>query len=149
MEEFLRAVGEAAHVTVFHVLQPPPPSLLEQEGSEDPEEEDRLEQQLREHRRDWVRGKLAEADCAFRPILDRLSDASQQGKRASLKLLPADDDEDFFVFLKEEVASGGYDDVVVAHHAGSWLKGLFERTTAHRVERELKETKVKIVEVSS
>lgn len=149
VEKFLQALGEAARVTVFHVLEPVPPSLLEHEGSEDPEEEKRLARELREHRRDWIRGKLAEANRAFGPILDRLTDAGEQENRVSLKLLPADDEEDFFVFLKEEVASGGYDDVVVAHQSGSWLRGLFERSSAHRVERELEEANVKIVEVSS
>jgi hypothetical protein len=147
--EFLRSGGEVADLTLFHVLAPVPPSLLEHEGSENPHGEERLAERLRERRTTWIRDKLEEANQAFRPILSGLRTIGKAENRVSLKLLPAADDEDFFTFLRGEVSSGEYDDVVIAHRSHSWLRNLLKRCTLERVKQELEGLEVRIVELSA
>ena len=47
------------NVTLFHVLNPMPRELMEHGGSEDPETEHRLGEQLRKDQDEWVRAEGA------------------------------------------------------------------------------------------
>ena len=47
------------NVTLFHVLNPMPRELMEHGGSENPEMEDHLGEQLRKDQEDWLRAESA------------------------------------------------------------------------------------------
>ena len=145
---YLRAQGKALELTIFHVMEPFPPMLLEHEGSEDPHKEELLEAHMEERRRQWALAQLEKANREFQPLLETVKKAGGQGVGPNLKIVPSYLPEDLVPLLKLEAGSGAYDEVFIVTHAESWLKSLLNRTTADRVRRELPDLTVRIVSCS-
>ena len=69
-------------IYLFHVLPPFPPELLEFGGSENPQEEEALTQQLREDQAKWI----AQAKEAARPLFENAKAVLQQHHVAPHKI---------------------------------------------------------------
>jgi hypothetical protein len=143
--DYLRSQDQPAEVTIFHVMEPFPPSLLEHEGSEDPRGEEMLERRMEERRRAWAVEALSKSNRAFQPLLRKLRDLGQKGHLASLKIVPSYTPDDVLLFLKLEASSEPYEEVLIVHHSDSWVDQFLKRTTADRVRKELKSQNVRIV----
>lgn len=134
-------------LTIFHVLDPFPPVLLEHEGSEDPDEEEALEARMEERRRAWTMEHLGRANRAFQPLAERIREAG--GATPSLKIVPSYLPEDLVALLKLETGSQDYDEVLVVHHPESWFKTFLSRTTADRMRDEVAAADLRIVDCSA
>ena len=57
-------------IVLLHVLPPIPPELLEFGGSEDPQTEERLDEQLKKEQAQWI----AQAQQSAEPLLEKVKD---------------------------------------------------------------------------
>lgn len=121
-------------VTLFHVLRPMPRELMEHGGSEDPQIEEHLGEQLRKDQEDWVR---AEGVIEYPILLKALESLGKTGfplDRVTLKLGHERDIADTII---DEARNGGYGTIVASRHANRGAKRLFGNSVTDRLLREV------------
>lgn len=139
-ERALRYVGallcetREVNVTLFHVLNPMPRELMEHGGSEDPETEDHLGEQLRKDQEEWVQTEGAIEYPILEHALKRLGETGFPIDRVTLKFEHARDIADTIV---DEARAGGYGTIVVTRHGQAGTKRHFSSSITDRLLREL------------
>lgn len=123
-----------ASVTLFHVLNPMPRELMEHGGSEDPEVEDHLGQQLRKEQEEWVRAEGAIEYPILLRALERLGQTGFPIDRVTLKFGHERDIADTIV---DEAKAGAYGTIVVTRQGVSGTKRLFSSGITDRLIRDL------------
>lgn len=124
-EHAAQALGYVGHllrdardvqVTLFHVLKPMPREFLEHGGSEDPAEERRLAEALRQNQENWVRAETAIEYPILMNALELFGKTGFPLDRVALKI--GCEDSVAYTIL-DEARSGGYDTIVVSRHDSS------------------------------
>lgn len=121
-------------VTLFHVLNPMPRELMEHGGSEDPEVENHLGEQLRKDQEEWLRTEGAIEYPILVKALERLGQTGFPIDRVTLKFGYERDIADTIV---DEARAGSYGTIVVTRHGPAGGKRLFGSSVTDRLLRDL------------
>jgi len=121
-------------VTLFHVLNPMPRELMEHGGSENPETENHLGEQLRRDQEEWVRAEGAIEYPILMKALERLGQTGFPIDRVTLKFGHARDIADTIV---DEAKAGGYGTIVVTRRGPAGTKRFFGSGITDRLLRDL------------
>ena len=121
-------------VTLFHVLNPMPRELMEHGGSEDPETEDHLGEQLRKDQEEWLRAEGAIEYPILVTAMERLGQTGFPLDHVTLKL---GYERDIADSIMDEARAGGYGTVVVTRHGPMGGKRLFSSGIIDRLVRDL------------
>ena len=122
------------NVTLFHVLNPMPRELMEHGGSENPEMEDHLGEQLRKDQEDWLRAESAIEYPILVIAMERLGQTGFPLDHVTLKL---GHERDIADRIMDEARAGGYGTVVVTRHGPAGTKRLFSSGIIDRLLRDL------------
>ncbi|MBA5863358.1 MAG: hypothetical protein GDA65_11700 [Nitrospira sp. CR1.1] len=131
--ELLRDIPEVK-VTLFHVLNPMPRELMEHGGSENPETEDYLGQQLRKEQEEWVR---AEGALEYPILMNALAQLGQTGFPLDHVTLKLGYERDIADSIMDEARAGGFGTVVVTRYGPTGTKRLFSNRITDRLVRDL------------
>jgi nucleotide-binding universal stress UspA family protein len=138
----LRANPDAM-VTLFHVLKPMPRALLEHGGSEDPDTESRLREQLRTEQRRWTMEEQ-EAECS---VLEQARKALMEtGFDPTHVRLKFGHEEDVARNILEEAMLGGHGTIALGRHGTSRMKRFLGGGVTDQVVRDAKGIAVWIVD---
>ncbi|MCP9439766.1 MAG: universal stress protein [Nitrospira sp.] len=127
-ERALRYVGTLlrdardVHVTLFHVLKPMPRELLEHGGSEDPQVEVRLAEELQRDQETWVR---TETMIEYPILLKALEVFGKTGFPLDRVTLKFGHEDDIAHTILDEARNGGYETIVVNRHSSNGIKRFF------------------------
>ncbi len=121
-------------VTLFHVLNPMPRELMEHGGSENPETEDHLGEQLRKDQAEWLRTEGAIEYPILVTAMERLGQSGFPLDRVTLKL---GHERDIADSIMDEARAGGYGTVVVTRHGPAGTKRFFSSGIIDRLLRDL------------
>jgi len=133
-------------ICLLNVLGPLPPELTEFGGSEDPEREEKLENELKDKREQWIE----KAKTKALPILKK---AKSTFKKARLPAKAVNTE--FWIDVKSKGLAGDILDagrlnkcntVVVGRKSFSWLKELFHHHVADELVRNAHKLTVWVVE---
>lgn len=109
-------------VTLFHVLKPMPRELLEHGGSERPDIEAALSNQLRREQRDWIRDQ-EEREC---PILqDARRAIADTGFDLARVTLQFGHEDDVAANILEAARDGKHDTIAVGRQGASGIRRMF------------------------
>ncbi|MFO0698173.1 MAG: universal stress protein [Nitrospira sp.] len=109
-------------ITLFHVLKPMPRELLEHGGSEDPEAEVRLAENLKKEQENWIKSESLHAYPILAEAMEALGETGFPPDRVMLKFGHQDD---IAVSILDEARSGGYGTIVVTRQGSNGLKRFF------------------------
>ncbi len=129
----LREIREVS-VTLFHVLNPMPRELMEHGGSEDPEIEDHLGEQLRKEQEAWLR---TEGAIEYPILVKALEHLGQTGFPIDHVTLKFGYERDIADTILDEARAGEYGTIVVPRGGPSGAKRLFGGSVTDRLMREL------------
>ena len=127
-ERALRYVGTLlrdtrdVHVTLFHVLKPMPPELLEHGGSENPTVEVRLAEELQRDQETWVH---TESMMEYPILVKALELFGKTGFPLDRVTLKFGHEDDIGHTILDEAGSGGYGTIVVTRHGSNGIKRFF------------------------
>ncbi|MCW5798714.1 MAG: universal stress protein [Nitrospira sp.] len=124
----------AVTITLFHVLNPMPRELMEHGGSENPDMERQLGEQLRKDQQEWMQTEETLEYPILERALDRLNETGFPTERVTLKLGYAGDLVDTIL---DEVRAGGYGTLVLTKHGQPDAAHLFSSNATDRLSREL------------
>lgn len=124
----------AVTITLFHVLNPMPRELMEHGGSENPDMEHQLSEQLRKDQQEWMQMEETIEYPILERALEQLKQAGFPADRVTLKLGYAGD---VVGTIVDEVRAGGYGTLVVTRHGPPGAARLFSGKIADRLSREL------------
>lgn len=124
----------AVTVTLFHVLNPMPRELMEHGGSENPDMEHQLGEQLRRDQQEWMHKEETLEYPILERALERLKETGFPSERVTLKLGYAGDLVDTLV---DEVRAGGYGTLVITKRGRPGAAHLFSSNIADRLSRDL------------
>lgn len=108
-----------AEVTLFHVLKPMPRELLEHGGSEDPKEETRLSEELRQEQAEWVRAESAIERPILATALALLEKTGFPQDRVTMKFGHADD---IGHNILAEARTGSYGTIVLSRQGPNGMQ---------------------------
>ena len=131
-DESARALD--VNVTLFHVLNPMPRELMEHGGSENPETENHLGEQLRKDQEEWLRTEGAIEYPILVTAMERLGQTGFPLDHVTLKL---GHERDIADSIMDEARAGGYGTVVVTRHGPAGTKRLFSSGIIDRLVRDL------------
>lgn len=109
-------------VTLFHVLKPMPRELLEHGGSEDPMEEIRLSEELRENQANWVRTETVTEYPILVTALELFGKTGFPLDRVTLKFGHEDN---IAHIILDEARTGGYGTIVISRQGSNGMKRFF------------------------
>ncbi|MBS0170751.1 MAG: universal stress protein [Nitrospira sp.] len=121
-------------ITLFHVLNPMPRELMEHGGSENPDMEHQLSEQLRKDQQEWTQREETLEYPILERALERLKETGFPTEQVTLKLGYAGDVVDTIL---DEVRAGGYGTLVITRHGQPDAAHLFSSNMANRLSREL------------
>ena len=121
-------------VTLFHVLNPMPRELMEHGGSENPETENHLGEQLRKDQEEWLR---AEGTLEYPILITAMERLGQTGFPLDRVRLKVGHERDIADSIMDEAKAGGYGTVVATRHRTTGKKRLFGSTITDRLVRDL------------
>ncbi|MGC3972777.1 MAG: universal stress protein [Nitrospira sp.] len=121
-------------VTLFHVLSPMPRELMEHGGSENPETEHHLGEQLRKDQEAWIR---AEGALEYPILVKALEQLGQTGFPLDHVTLKLGYERDIADSIMDETKAGGYGTVVVTRYGPTGTKRLFSSRITDRLVRDL------------
>jgi nucleotide-binding universal stress UspA family protein len=134
-------------VTLFHVLDVPP-ALLEHPGAGDPDEERRLEEELKDNKRQWMdeSRKRVEKEI-FAPAKKVLmaKGATEEASALHVKVV-GDSHADVSTAIVNEAKAAGYDILVLGRRGKSTLKEFMMGSVVHRVVHQVEGCAVWVVE---
>ncbi len=123
------------HVCLLHVLDPLPPKLREFRGSEDPQEEEELEEELQERTEQWIGQSKRQWLPTLKKAQSILDQAGVPAKAIETEFWEAVNHEDL---VNDILESGRKDDcgtIVVGRKSFSWLKEMFHHHIADELVR--------------
>lgn len=106
-------------VTLFHVLKPMPRELLEHGGSEDPVQETRLAEELRQDQATWVRTESVMESPILMNALELFAKTGFPLDRVTLEVGCEDNVAHTII---DEARTGGYGTIVVSRHGSNGTK---------------------------
>lgn len=109
-------------VTLFHVLKPIPRELLEHGGSERPEVEAQLSEQLKHEQQAWIIGEQERECPILRNACRTLTQAGFDAGRVTLRFGHHDD---IAANILEAAREGKYDTVAIGRQGTSGIRRLF------------------------
>ncbi len=121
-------------ITLFHVLNPMPRELMEHGGSENPDMEHQLGEQLRKDQQEWMHQEETLEYPILERALERLKETGFPTERVTLKLGYAGDLVDTVL---DEVRAGGYGTLVITKRGQPGAAHLFSNNIADRLSRDL------------
>ena len=113
-------------VRLFHVPKPLPPGLLEFPGSENPQEEQRLDAAEKAARAHWLEAAEKAAQPVFTKANAILRKANVPAPALETQLAPAESGQDVVGAILEEARRSACRTVVVGRESFSWLHELFQ-----------------------
>jgi len=117
--------GKGFGVRLFQVLRPLPPGLLEFPGSENPQEEERLEAEKKAAQARWIEV----AEKAAQPVFGKAKAIFRKAKLPThvveTQLVPSESGQDVVTTILEEARRSQCGTVVVGRKSFSWLQELF------------------------
>lgn len=121
-------------ITLLHVLDVPP-ALREHRGSEDPDEERRLEEELKDGKQQWMKESQKELEeTLFGPAKKRLEAKGLTGDGGTIRTrVTADAHSDVAAAIVDEAKRGGYGVVVLGRRGKSTLKEFLMGAVVHKV----------------
>ena len=122
------------NVTLFHVLNPMPRELMEHGGSENPETEHHLGEQLRKDQEEWIRTEGVIEYPILVTAMERLGQTGFPLDRVTLKL---GHERDIADSIMDEARAGGYGTVVVTRYGPTGTTRLFSSRITDRLVRDL------------
>lgn len=133
-------------ITLLHVLDVPP-ALREHSGSEDPDEERRLEEELKDSKEEWMREAHAELErTLFGPARERLMAKGVTDEVAAIHTrVTADAHSDVADAIVQETRREKYVAVVLGRRGESTLKEFLMGTVVHKVVHEVDNCAVWVV----
>jgi len=130
-------------VTLFHVLRPMPRKFLEHGGSENPNMEGELQNQLRKDQTQWIRAEQ-EAECPY--LLNARSMLGNAGFPLDHVDLKFGHEDDIAGNILEEARTGEYSTIVVGRYGTSKVRRLFGGGVTDRLLQEARGLAVWVVE---
>lgn len=130
-------------ITLFHVLNPMPRELMEHGGSENPDMERQLGEQLRKDQQEWMQREETIEYPILERAFERLRETGFPTERVTLKLGYAGDIVDTIL---DEVRAGGYGTLVVTKHGQPGAAHLFSSNIADRLSRDLSSVALWVIE---
>ncbi len=133
-------------ITLLHVLSVPP-ALREHPGSEDPDEERRLEEELKEGKQQWMKESHTELEKSlFGPAKERLKAKGLTDEAATVRTkVAADAHSDIAAAIVDEAKRGDYAVVVLGRRGKSTLKDFLMGTVVHKVVHQVGDCAVWVV----
>lgn len=134
-------------VTLLHVIDVPP-AFREHPGSEDPDEERRLEAELKESKQQWMKESQTELEKSiFGPAKERLAakGVTMDNTRIRTKVA-ADAHSDVAAAIVDEAKRGDYGVVAIGRRGKSTLKTFLMGTVVHKVVHNVEGCAVWVVE---
>jgi len=125
------------------VLNPMPRELMEHGGSENPDMEHQLGEQLRKDQQEWMQAEETREYPILERARGRLSETGFPTDRVVLKLGYAGDLVDTIL---DEVRAGGYGTLVITKHGQPDAAHLFSHNIAERLSRDLSGVALWIIE---
>jgi nucleotide-binding universal stress UspA family protein len=120
-------------IWLFHVLQPMPPQLMEFGGSENAQEEERLDERQEEARAKWISQAEQDAEAGFLRAKAVLAKGKIPSESIETQILCCSGDEDLAeVFIKEARAKD-CGTIVVGRRSFSWLDRIFSHHVADKL----------------
>jgi nucleotide-binding universal stress UspA family protein len=150
-----RAVKEVAHqlhdpsgyhLTLLHVLSPVPPRLLEHGGSENPEEEERIEAKQDAAQDAWQQQATQASQPIFANALAILKQANIPEQAVDTQTYAPVPGQDVSTAIADVARDHGCGTVVVGQSAYSWLHDVLHAHVADKLRREDRAFKVWVVE---
>jgi len=138
----LRRTPDVA-ITLFHVLKPMPRELLEHGGSENPDAEALLDQQLHNEQEAWIRKEGESESQVLNKACETLTQSGFDRSQVALKL---GREEDIARNILEEAQSGNHETIVVGRHGSSRIKRLFGGGVTDQLLRDAKGFAIWVVE---
>ena len=121
------------HVTLFHVLKPMPRELLEHGGSEDPAEERRLAEALRQDQENWLH---AETVIEYPILVNALALFGKTGFPLDRVALKIGCEDSVAHTILDAARSGGYDTIVVSRHDSNGLNRVMHGSVTDQLLRD-------------
>jgi nucleotide-binding universal stress UspA family protein len=121
-------------VTLYHVISVPP-ALLEQGGAENPDEERKLEEELRDAKQRWIMETSERINREiFSPAEEILGKTGEVEDVSVVKTkIEYDPHSDVAGTIVSETKNGGYDVVVLGRRGESTLKEFMMGSVVHKV----------------
>jgi len=145
----IQYVGSLLHntpdiaVTLFHVSKPMPRELLEHGGSENPDAETRLSQQLHKEQEAWIRTQGAAESQVLSKACDTLIHCGLDRSQVTLK---TGHEDDVARNILEEAKSGSHETIVVGRHGTSGIKRFFGGSVTDQLLRDATGLAIWVVE---
>lgn len=138
----LRRTPDVA-VTLFHVLKPMPRELLEHGGSENPDIESQLDQQLHNEQEAWIRKEGESESQVLNKACETLTQSGFDRSQVAFKI---GHEEDIARNILEEARDGKHETIVVGRHGTSRIKRLFGGGVTDQLLRDAKGFAIWVVE---
>jgi nucleotide-binding universal stress UspA family protein len=134
-------------ITLMHVIDVPP-AFREHPGSEDPDEERRLEAELKESKQQWMKDSQAELEkTIFGPARERLAAKGVTVDNVKIRTkVAADAHSDVAAAIVDEAKRGEYGIVAIGRRGKSTLKAFLMGTVVHKVVHQVEGCAVWVVE---
>jgi nucleotide-binding universal stress UspA family protein len=134
-------------VTLLHVIDVPP-AFREHPGAEDPDEERRLEVELKESKQQWMKDSQAQLEkTIFGPAKERLTAKGITMDKTKIRTkIAADAHSDVAAAIVDEAKRGGYGVVAIGRRGKSTLKAFLMGTVVHKVVHNVEGCAVWVVE---
>ena len=126
---------KGVRIRLFHVLQPMPPQLLEFGGSENPQEEEKLEEKQKNAQAEWQRKAEQDAQAGFLRARAILAKGRIPSKSVETQTLCCPGDENLADDIISEALTNKCGTVVVGRHFFSWLDRIFSYHVADKLIR--------------
>ena len=134
------------HVRLFHILPPLPPRLLEFPGTEDPQEEARMNAELHAAQERWV--KQAEQDA--RPILEnaraKLLEAEMPAQAVEVHCTPSVGQHEVAALILEAARASQCGMIVVGKDSYSRLTEFFHQHVGDKLQQKEHAFDIQVVE---
>jgi len=133
-------------VTLFYVLSPIPPSLLEHGGDESQSQPSEAEVEFERRRTSWVEAKQAVECKLFDPIREMFKQAGFRDEQIQTKCPAPIPESNVAHEILQECQDGGYDTVVMGKRGQSRIRTFLTGSVTEKVVRHAKGYAVWVIE---
>lgn len=133
-------------VTLFYVLSPIPPSLLEHGGDESQTKPSEVEVEFERRRTSYVEAKQAVECKIFDPVREMFKQAGFREERIQTKCPVPIPESNVANEILKECKEGGYDTIVMGKRGQSRIRTFLTGSVTEKVVRHAKECAVWVIE---